>query len=549
MQLKSGLLLASAITASILVTGCTTHGEMNAKADKPASMKLIGRHASNIYFDGAAEIVGWHRGSNSILVVNAGRGTVDVLDATGLKGDELANPKTASNIPLHTTINVAYDVRDIPLGAANSVAVSGDLLAVAVGNKNKQAPGIVAFYRLTSSGEAVFSNYVTVGALPDMVTFTPDGRYALTANEGEPSKDYRFDPEGSVSLIEIEDNRKGGQVRHIRFNAFNKSASRHAELPSSVRVFGPNATVAQDLEPEYIAISPSGKKAFVSLQENNAVAVIDIKTAAVDKIVALGYKNFGDYAIDASNKDGGVNIKPWKGVYGMYQPDTMAAYESAGKTYFVSANEGDARDYDAFSEETRAGKVSVVETHPNAAGVADKKQLGRLKITTTLGDADHDGRYEELYAYGARSFSIWDENGELVFDSGSDFEEITAARLGGFFNNNDDASKGDSRSDDKGPEPEALAVGQVGNRTYAFVGLERTGGIMMYDITDPEKSHFVDYVHNRAFDVDVEKHPELGGDLSPEGMAIVTAANSPTGKTLLIVGHEVSGSTSVYEIE
>ncbi|MGY0219893.1 choice-of-anchor I family protein [Endozoicomonadaceae bacterium StTr2] len=549
MQFKSGLISAAVLGASMALTGCAVQPDASIQKNNAATMTLVGRHASNIYFDGAAEIVSWHPRSQSVLVVNSGKNAVDILDISHLEGKPLLNPRVASNIPLKSRINVSKDIPELTLGAANSVAVKGDLLAVAVENKNKQQPGIVAFYQLQAEGEAQFSNYVTVGALPDMVTFTPDGRYVMAANEGEPSDDYLNDPEGSISLISVVDQKRGGDVRMIRFDDFNKSGRRHNELPEAVRVFGPGASVAQDLEPEYIAVAPAGNKAFVSLQENNAVAVIDIATASVDKIVALGFKDFGASAIDASNKDGGVNIKPWSGVYGMYQPDTLVAYETEGKTYFVTANEGDARDYKGFSEEKRAGKIKVAKSHPNKSSVKDKKELGRLKVTTAMGDENNDGRYEKLFSFGGRSFSIWDENGKQVFDSGSDFERITAARLGANFNNNDDASKGDSRSDDKGPEPEALAIGQVRDRTYAFVGLERTGGIMMYDITVPEQAFFVDYVHNRSFDVDVSKHPEMGGDLSPEGMTVIAASDSPTGKPLLVVGNEVSGSTAVYQLD
>ena len=549
MQFKSGLISAVVMTASMMLAGCAVQPDTAGQKRDAATMTLVGRHASNIYFDGAAEIVSWHPRSQSVLVVNSGKNAVDILDISSLKGEPLLNPRVASNIPLKSRINVSLDIPGLALGAANSVAVKGDLLAVAVENKNRQQPGIVAFYHLQANGEAQFSHYVTVGALPDMVTFTSDGRYVLTANEGEPSDDYRNDPEGSISLITLSDSQRSGSVRAIDFSDFNESGRRHNELPKEVRVFGPGASVAQDLEPEYIAVAPAGNKAFVSLQENNAVAVIDIATASVDKIVALGFKDFGVSAIDASNKDGGINIKPWHGVYGMYQPDTLAAYEAGGKTYFVTANEGDARDYKGFSEEKRAGKLKLAKSHPNKSSAKDKQQLGRLKVTTALGDENSDGRYEKLFAFGGRSFSIWDESGRQVFDSGSDFERITAERLGTHFNNNDDASKGDSRSDDKGPEPEALAIGQVRDRTYAFIGLERTGGIMMYDITVPDQAFFVDYVHNRSFDVDVSKSPEMGGDLSPEGMAVIAANDSPTGKALLVVGNEVSGSTAIYQLD
>lgn len=172
-------------------------------------------------------------------------------------------------------------------------------------------------------------------------------------------------------------------------------------------------------------------------------------------------------------------------------------------------------------------------------------------MITTEGDTDGDGDYDELYSFGTRSFSIWNaDTGELIYDSGDDFEQITAEQLGyDGFNNNNTENKGDNRSDDKGPEPEALAVGEVNGHYYAFIGLERTGGIMMYNIDDPTAPEFVEYLLNRDLEVDIETDLESAGDLAPEGMAFVDAADSPTGNALLIVGNEVSGTTTVYEVK
>ena len=185
-----------------------------------------------------------------------------------------------------------------------------------------------------------------------------------------------------------------------------------------------------------------------------------------------------------------------------------------------------------FSEEVRVKKVKVSSDHPNADKAKNSAEMARLKITNTLGDIDGDGEFEQLFSYGSRSFSIWDQKGNLVFDSGDDFERITAEILGANFNNNDDETSGDNRSDDKGPEPEALAVGEIDGRHYAFIGLERTGGIFMYDVTSPGSPEYIRYIHNRDFSVDAETHPEKSGDLSPEGMVFVSAEDSPTGSPL-----------------
>ena len=568
----TGTLLA--LGAAVFLSACSsnnTASRSEAVESQSANMTLVGRYASGQYHKGAAEIVAWHGASQSVFVVNAASGTVDSLDASGLTSTPLVNPLADANLPLRGSINMQNDLPGLQLGVANSVAVHGNLLAVAVENADKQAKGIVALYTLDEQGKAAYSHNVQVGSLPDMVTFTPDGKYIVVANEGEPSGDYKNDPEGSISVITVNGN-KAGEVRTVGFTDFNKGGSRASELSSDVRIFGRDASVAQDLEPEYIAVSSDSSKAWVSLQENNALAIVDIANATIDSIVPLGFKDYGRNPIDASNKDDGVNIQPWSGVYGMYQPDTITSFETDGKTYILTANEGDARDYWykaadksecmatgglkfdeedgclGYSEEKRAGKLKVAASHPHAADTRDKTKLGRLKVTTTLGK-NEDGKFGQLYSYGARSFSIWDEKGQLVFDSGDDFERITAEALGKNFNNNDDKTQGDSRSDDKGPEPEAIAVGNVNGRTYAFIGLERTGGIMMYDVSNPKAPHYVRYVHNRDFGIDAKKNTANAGDLSPEGMAFVAADHSPTGEALLVVGHEVSGTTSVYEVK
>ena len=527
-------ILISVLLAAVLA-GCAQ--KHSAVSVQHPDMQPVGRYASGIYHDGAAEIVGWHSGSRSVFVVNSGNKTIDILDASRLTSQPLTNPVADSNMIKRGFINLQRFLPRVPLGNANSLALHGDLLAVAVEADNKQEQGVLMLFEVNQSGRVIFKDYVYVGELPDMVTITPDGKYALIANEGEPSDDYKVDPEGSVSIVEINDNGTVGQVRRVGFDDFNSGQKKHSELDEAVRIFGRDASVAQDLEPEYITVSDDSRTAFVSLQENNALAIIDIENAEVRKVVPLGFKDYSRILADVSNKDG-VNLKQWSGVYGMYQPDTIASYTVNGETYVVSANEGDARDYwyDShsghecfasggldfdtddgclgFSEEIRVKKVKVSADHPNVEQAGKKTGLARLKITNTLGDVDNDGQFEKLFSYGARSFSIWDAEGNLVFDSGDDFERITADILGENFNNNDDETKGDNRSDDKGPEPEALAIGQINGRHYAFIGLERTGGVFMYDITDPKSPDYVRYVHNRDFTVNAADQPEKSGDLS-----------------------------------
>jgi hypothetical protein len=281
------------------------------------------------------------------------------------------------------------------------------------------------------------------------------------------------------------------------------------------------------------------------------VAVLDIDAGTITAIFPLGFKdhNLMENALDASNRDDGVNLTPYPNLFGMYQPDAMATFQVDGETYLVTANEGDSRDYDGFSEEARVKDLILdPAAFPAAADLQENEILGRLHVTTTLGQGPNG--FEALYAYGARSFSIFKPTAdamELVFDSGSQFETLTAAMLPTAFNaNNDDNDSFDSRSDDKGPEPEAVAVGVVDAKPYAFVGLERVGGIMVYDLSDPAAPLFVQYLNNRDFDAPVDSRNT--GDLGVEGLAFISAAHSPTGKAMLAAANEVSGTTTLFTI-
>ena len=480
-------------------------------------LHLLSTYKTGVFNKSAAEIPAYDAGHKILYVVNSYAGKVDILD--------IADPREIKKIGEMSA--AAHGT------AVTSVAVHGDLVVLAVVNGQKN--GKAVFFDLNG----VEKGAVAVGANPDMLTFSPDGRYVVVANEGEPSPDYSHDPLGTVSVIRVDDM----SVQSVGFEHLTK-----ADLPEGMRIGHPTASVAQDVEPEYVAISADSKTAWVVLQENNAIAVIDIASAKLTKLLGLGYKDWSKLTMDASNKDGGISLKNWP-VWGMYQPDSIAAYQTGGKTYLVTANEGDARDYDGFSEEERAGKVEWdARKWPTADVLQAKTLLGRLKISTLSSDTDGDGDMDKLMAFGGRSFSIWTEEGTQVFDSGDDFERITAKRLKGHFNSdNKKNDSGDSRSDDKGPEPEGVAIGKIGDTIYAFIGLERVGGVMVYDVTTPTDAQFAGYVNNRNFDGDPKKG--TAGDLGPEGLAFISAASSPTGKPILAVANEVSGTTSLFEIQ
>lgn len=508
----------------------------------PIQLKPLSTYASGSFDEGAAEIVAYDPQVQQLFITNAEQNTVDIVD--------ISNPSNLNFIDR------------IPLDAygagVNSVAAHNGVIAIAVEADSKQDVGQVVFF----DAQGTYLNSVTVGALPDMVTFTPDGTKVVVANEGEPNSYHEadsIDPYGSVSIIDISTGINTAQVKTVDFRKFNFYSE--TVQASGIRIFGPDANIAQDLEPEYIAVSGDSSTAWVSLQENNALAVVDLNEGNITELLPLDYKKLSlqGNAIDASDKDGAINIHHWEDIplYGMYQPDAIATYTANdGQTYILTANEGDSRaDYPGFNEEARVSDLPLDPTaFPNAEYLQAENNLGRLKVTNTLGDLDNDGDYDALFAFGGRSFSIRDTEGNLVFDSGNDFERIIAQLNPENFNStNDENGSFDNRSDDKGPEPEAITIGQIDGQTYAFIGLERDGGIMVYDITTPHAAEFVQYINNRNFNVDAQlsdgSSNAAAGDLGPEDLVFLSSEDSPNGQPLLVVANEISGTTTTYTIE
>ena len=518
-----------------------------------ADISVLGSYGAGAFDESAAEIVAFHADSKRILTVNALSGKIDVLDAA-----DPAKPTKVGEVSggENTTIN--------------SVAVRNDGLAVAaVEPENKTDAGELIFFDAGADELGTVLGRVGVGALPDMVTITPEGDYALVANEGEPAEDYSVDPEGSVSVVKLPASVEAAtqaDVRTADFRAFEGTlADKGVHIYGQV---GASTTEAQNLEPEYIAVA--GGKAYVTLQENNAVAVVDIASATVEDVWPLGYTDRREVPMDISDKDGKINIRTAP-VKGILQPDSIAAYEVDGTTYLVTANEGDARDWEAYSEEERIKKLGGKKLAPICEGYAGMtageieefqadENAGRLKITTAFGLNEEKNCYEDLYTYGGRSFSIFTADGTRVFDSGAEFEELTAKLLPEYFNTNHTENEFESRSDDKGPEPEGVALGEINGRTYAFVGFERLGGVIVYDITDPAKPAYTAYINNRDFSINMEELADEGddavkaglekvGDLGAEGLTFVPAKDSPNGENLLIVGNEVSGTTTVFQVD
>jgi len=761
------------------------------------SLTKLSTYETGIFDESAAEIASYDEKNGYLVFVNAEDNEVVILN--------MADPENPVKV---RAIDVETEVSG---GKANSVAVQNGVIAVAVEADAKDGNGSVVFY------EAVSGNHlktVTVGVLPDMVAFTPDGTKVLSANEGEPEDDYSKDPEGSISVIDVSSGASNATVTTLNFNGFD--ANKAALISAGVRIFGadvskaysvtdfedgatlfytgfdddnlngldtvsvigeqswttadfglpspsakmsgyvsstktrhdnedwliipaldlttksdvklsfaeainyenisvdnnqqvlistnysgsgnPNAaswdtlqvtgrsggkswtfvtvddidlsayegessvhiafkyrssftednastweidnikvfaenaaiqladasgistgqwitldsdnanaetdaalpyqvesvngnkimlttgfesefdggkfeegtdtsadasawtvylhentaTVSQDLEPEYVAISPDSKTAYVTCQENNALIVVNLETNTISEIKALGFKDHSvpGNGLDASDKGKKIDIATYPNLKGMYMPDAAVAYQIGGKAYLFTANEGDAREYDALIEEVRVKDIMLDEAaFPNASVLQDKEVLGRLTVTNTMGDIDGDGDFDALYSFGARSFSIWDASGNLVWDSGDQIEKATAIAYPEYFNSdNDEEGDLDPRSDAKGPEPEAIAVGTINGSTYAFVGLERIGGVMIFDVTNPAAPVFKKYINNRDFTVNPKDNLSAAGDLGPECVVFVPASSRTDSKNLLIVSNEVSGTVTTYEI-
>ena len=524
------------LAAMALTGSASLSGESAAAVELSFTPLGVYRAPGPVFDEAAAEIAAYDPASRRLFVVNGFASTIDVID--------IHHPATP---------RLAHVIDVSPWGRqANSVAVHSGIVAVAVEANVKTDPGRVVFF---DAWGALLAS-APVGVLPDMLTFTPNGRVVLVANEGEPNS-YggvdSIDPEGSVTIVDLQGsaaNLRVAAVTTAGFTAFNNAA-----LDPSIRIFGPNASVAQDLEPEYIAVSNDSQTAFVTLQENNAIGVLDLKSRRFTRLVGLGFKDHSRLGagLDSSDQDGMVAIVP-RPVYGVYMPDGIAAFEHGGQTYLVTANEGDARDWEGIQpgrdeEARRVGNAAVPldpVAFPNGAALKENTQLGRLNILPSLGRPAPGMAYTALYSFGARSFSIWREDGAQVYDSGDMLERLVALTYPQFFNASNTNQTFDNRSDDKGPEPEGVTIAKLWGRDYAFVSLERIGGIVVVELTDPAAPRFVDYVNVRNFAADVES--PAAGDLGPEGVLVIDGAGSPTGRPLLVVANEISGTTRILEI-
>lgn len=469
---------------------------------------------------------------------------------SGLQVIDISDP---SNPKLVETINLTAPPFNLDSNDISSVAVKDGLVAITVISSVRTDPGTVVL--LDANGNLL--NALEVGAQPDMITFSPDGLKLLVANEGEASLDTvpvadRVNPNGSISVIDISGGPAAATVQTAGFGDFNDDAA--ALIAEGVRLFvnSPGfagTTVAQDLEPEYIAVAPDGLSAVITLQEANALALLDLSgdTPVITDIVPLGVKDWLGLDIDTSDRDGAgnttlINFQDDQPIFGMYMPDGVASFAGAdGKTYYILANEGDDRndflspnEAITYSALISSGATFDPVAYPNPGALNTNAELARLNVpglAGVRGDTDGDGDIDQILTYGGRSFSIVDEHGNLVFESGDQIDTFVADYFPGKFD--------DTRSDNKGSEPEGATIAVIDGRTYAFVVLERFNGTMVYDVTDPADPSFTTFLFNE-------------GDAAPEQGLFISGDTSPIEDPLFVVSNEGSGSAppsvTIYRI-
>lgn len=476
-----------------------------------------------------------HMAGNGSAALNAEVATYDaasgLLFVAGGAGIDAIDPATGTILASLSTTSYGF---------VNSVAAHDGVIAIAIEAVPKTDPGKVVVLDVVRDGDTVTltmrdfggEDFLTVGAQPDQIGFTPAGTKLLTANEGEPNS-YgaadSVDPNGSVSIIDL----ATGTVNTADFTAFNDQAD--ALKAAGVRLFGPGATVAQDLEPEYVAVDPNDPtKAYVTLQEANAIGVLDLATATFTAILPLGLKDHAvaGNEISANDQDNVFAPGLYDNVYGMYMPDGIAAVDIGGTTYLITANEGDARtDWPGYNEEARISSLSLDPTafpDLDGNGKADiVDAIGRLTVSVATGDTDGDGDYDQLHVFGGRSFSVWTTDGQQVYDSGNMLDTLIATYFPDTYDEN--------RDDNKGVEPETIKIGQVGNDTYVFVALERADGVAAFRMNGPDDFTFTGFY-------------TTPGDDAPEVITFIPAETSPTGEAMIVAPNEGSATTTIYTL-
>ena len=549
-------------TLFALVAGAVQTSSASAETLAPngSELKFVGRYTTGAGL-GGAEISAVDSASKRLFITNGAKNTIDIVDISNLKKPKLIK---------------AVSFTSAGATGIQSVAAKNGVVLVAAQMASATSPGRIFVMDVNGKLRAGLASGIEVGVLPDHVSISPNGKYAIVANEGQPANycltngalPETTDPLGSISIINLSS--KTPTAKTIDFKSFNERTN--GVTYAGGRIFGPNASLAQDIEPEYAAFSADSAYAYVTLQENNAVATVDVESGAIINIVGLGVKNHNLFnaGLDSSDRDNKIDIVA-RNIQGMYLPDAIGTIDAGGNTYMVTANEGDAREYACLLGGTDATKVEAED--PRFADVADTTVdstfkgsgiAGRMKVTQ-FSPANISGevirsttKVKDAFSFGTRSFTVWKSNlnngvfpADLVFDSGDAIERIIAQERPRYFNADWNTSNGfmnqfESRSASKGPEPEGLAIGKAYGRTWMVLALERDNGLMLYDMTNPVKPMFRQYINTSIPGGDIQVGS--AGDVSPEGVLFLEAAQSPTGKPMVVVSYELSGTVAFFEV-
>ena len=544
--------LSLAVTTLFTTSALITAGQFPVRANE-ATVKITEISAISLDGEGSGEIATFHPGSKRIFATNGVKNAIDIFDISNV-----AAPKKVGSLSLSPYGN---DVTSVAAG--RDVVVAAVLVTEtfsATGAPSTPNGKLVVF----DTNGKVLSSPDILGVLPDSVTFAPNGTTALVAIEGQPvcakddpataakeDTDYSkaSDPEGGVSIVDLT-NPAAPVVKFAGFKQFNVAQMKAKGIAVSSVV----NNVAKDFEPEFIT-AVDNKYAYVTIQEANAIGKLDIEAASFESVTRAFESKLSVTARDTSDRDSGAGPRNYANVVGASQPDAIASFKVGSGHYFVTANEGDAREYTCLNDDQRASSLKVdTRRFPNWSTLSASAALGRAKINPTIGDRDGDGDIDTIHLRGSNSMTMY-RNGIALWDSGELLDQIQikafgVANINGSHSLSSDKSTmnyvGQDRSDDKGSEPEGVAVGMVGNTRVAILGLERMTALAVFDITQPRTPVFQEWLQMlpaKATPAKDVKH------WSPEGIVFVSADKSPSGKALIITSYELSGSISIHQIE
>ncbi|MBP3312598.1 MAG: lamin tail domain-containing protein, partial [Butyricicoccus sp.] len=354
------------------------------------ALTQVGRYDSGMTNadGGVMEIVDYNHENGWAYAVNGQAGVLTAIPLDADKSKLTAGERVDLLDGYNIDVKALVEDDTFAYGDMTSVAVSpdGKMLAAAIQAENYTANGRAALFTCNADGTLTFVRTVETGVQPDMVTFTPDGTRILTANEGEPREGYSasdaIDPAGSVTVIQVED----WTANTIGFEKFE-----HDTLAQAGIVLKKDTAPSVDLEPEYIACN--NQTAYVSCQEANAIAVLDLDTGAFTGIYSVGFTDYSETAIDLGNGDDAYAPQTYENLKGIRMPDSIALYTVNGTDYLLTANEGDSR---AWPVETEAD-VNEIKNKKSPNGKTFEKKI------TWFDASQYDGLESGVdYLFGGR---------------------------------------------------------------------------------------------------------------------------------------------------